>query len=83
MSDTPRTDSASVMDGNEVSGYSEVVDADFSRQLELELTAAQIGAARYECVRAMNAHEFAELFHYCMLTGMPFDAEVDRRRSAT
>lgn len=38
MSDTPRSDAESVTDGNEVSGYSEVVDADFARQLERELT---------------------------------------------
>ena len=40
MSDTSRTDAEAVKDGNEVSGYSEVVDADFARQLERELTKA-------------------------------------------
>ena len=40
MSDTPRTDDESVTDGNEVSGYSQVVDADFARQLERELNDA-------------------------------------------
>jgi hypothetical protein len=77
MSDTPRTDEAEFHTG---AGFR--VTATFCRQLERELTAAQIGAARYECVRAMNAHEFGELFRYCMLTGMPFDSEVDRRRNA-
>lgn len=41
MSDTPRTEAEAVNDGNEVSGYSEVVGADFARQLESELTEAQ------------------------------------------
>jgi hypothetical protein len=63
------------------------IDDDGERQLREVMSAecvasdeAKLGAARYECVRAMNAHEFAELFRYCMITGMPFDAEVDRRR---
>lgn len=40
MSDTPRTDAEVVEDDNGLSGYVDVVDADFARQLERELAEA-------------------------------------------
>jgi hypothetical protein len=48
---TPRTDAEAVIDGNDVSGYSKVVDVDFARQLELELAAANARIRRLEEVQ--------------------------------
>lgn len=40
MSDTPRTDAEVLTDENGLSGFADVVDAEFARQLERELNEA-------------------------------------------
>jgi hypothetical protein len=77
MSDTPRTDQAGFHTG---AGF--LVTATFCRQLERELTAAQIGAARYEYLRRLNSRELFDLYYDCLIKDLNFDAEVDRRRAA-
>jgi hypothetical protein len=77
MSDTPRTDEAEFHTG---AGFR--VTATFCRQLERELTAAQIGAARYEYLRGLSPMAYRNLWKDCMFDDVIFDAEVDRRRTA-
>ena len=77
MSDTPRTDEAEFRTG---AGFR--VTATFCRQLERELAAAQIGAARYEYLRKLNPRDFFDLYSDCLIKDLNFDAEVDRRRTA-
>jgi hypothetical protein len=50
--------------------------------LERELTAAQIGAARYEYLRGLSPMAYRNLWKDCMFDDVIFDVEVDRRRSA-
>jgi hypothetical protein len=77
MSDTPRTDEGVFHTG---AGFR--VTATFARQLERELAAAQIGAARYEYLRKLRPSDAAKLWKDCAFQGLNFDAEVDRRRTA-
>lgn len=87
MSDTPRSDAEA--NGKNPFGTlmgdnlrNALVPSDFARQLERELAAAQIGAARYEFVRTLCPAHFRDLWWDCMRNHMNFDAEVDRRRTA-
>lgn len=88
MSNTPRTDAATVrmerLDGD----IDEVVSADFARTLERELIEARsatgetaIGHARYEYVRTLSPRQFADLYDEA-LHGDRFDHLVDRYRDA-
>lgn len=80
MSDTPRTDERERTNGNVLCGSANL---DFARQLERELAAAKIGAARYEYLRGLSTMAYRNLWKDCMFDDLIFDAEVDRRRSAT
>lgn len=77
MSDTPRTDERERNNGNVLCGSANL---DFARKLERELTAVQIGAARYEYLRRLNPREYQDLWKECTRNDLNFDAEVDRRR---
>jgi hypothetical protein len=80
MSDTPRTDNEEMRQTQRFGVH--MVKSEFSRQLERELTAAQIGAARYEYLRKLRPSDAAKLWKDCAFQGLNFDAEVDRRRTA-
>jgi len=77
MSDTPRTDEAEFHTGTGLR-----VTSKFARQLERELSEAQIGSARYEYLRKLRPSDAAKLWKDCAFQGLNFDAEVDRRRIA-
>ena len=79
MSDTPRTDARRERNGNVLCSEANL---DLCRQLERELNAAKIGAARYEYLRKLNPIEFRDLWKDCLFGDLNFDAEVDRRRTA-
>ena len=48
-----------------------------------EIQRLKEGAARYEYLRKLNPREFFDLYSDCLIKDLNFDAEVDRRRSAT
>ena len=82
MSDTPRTDAQNPITPSEVDDVwiynAPMVNADFARQLERELTEAKRGAARYEVVRKMTSDDFRKLYLRCIFENIRFDDEVDR-----
>jgi hypothetical protein len=84
MSNTPRTDAAAqtCMDASS-EWCGEWVPLELCQQLERELTVVQINAARYEYLRKLSPMEFRKLWKDCIFDDLIFDAEVDRRRSAT
>ncbi len=49
---------------------------------EAALKATELGHARYEYVRTLNPHQFADLVRENISTGVAFDALVDRARGA-
>ncbi len=85
MSDTPRTDAVVHpfigSDGVSVEECDALLT--LARQLERELAAAQIGAARYEYLRRLNPREYQDMWKECMRNNLNFDAEVDRSRIPT
>jgi len=86
MSDTPMTDAEEqkqrdeYMESREIDWPAFPADFDFARKLERELTAAQIGAARYEYLRKLHPSDYSKLYKDCLFQDLNFDAEVDRRR---
>ena len=84
MSDTPRTDEeAGHYDGSGCWKYNvegECVTTDFARELERELAAAQIAAARYEYLRKLHPSDYSKLCKDCLYQNLNFDDEVDQRR---
>ena len=59
MSDTPRTDAVEVLVGDDLVKFVGMVEADFARQLERELNAANERIKRFEFAAQKAAHDDA------------------------